>query len=336
MKAIELSQPRLDAFRAATIATPEPQRGEVLIRQRAASLNFVDVAVASGNYPGPSFPLVPVADGAGEIVALGEGVTRFAVGDRVVAHAKPRWIGGRPRPYEMTQMRGISLPGSLAEYVALPANSVVPVPAPLSVEAASTLPIAGTTAWNAIRAADVGPGSVVVLLGTGGVSIFTLQLAKAAGATVIITSSSDEKLERAKALGADHLINYRATPDWDGKVLELTGGLGADLVVETAGTATFARAVNATAPGGTLFTIGFVTGAEATVNLLPIIIKALKVVGNNTGSVSDLRDAVRAIAAARIDPVVDKVFSQDQAAEAYAHMAAGGQHFGKLAFKLDW
>ncbi|MER8914911.1 NAD(P)-dependent alcohol dehydrogenase [Mesorhizobium sp. M0761] len=336
MKAIELTAAKLDAFRATTIATPEPQRGEVLIRQRAASLNFVDVAVASGNYRVPGFPLIPVADGAGEIVALGEGVTDFAVGDRVVAHAKPRWIGGPPRPNEMTQMRGISLPGSLAEYVALPANSLVPVPARLSFEAASTLPIAATTAWNAVCAADVGPGSVVVLLGTGGVSIFTLQLAKAAGATVIITSSSDEKLGRAKALGADHLINYRATPDWDGKVLELTGGLGADLVVETAGTATFARAVNATAPGGTLFTIGFVTGAEATVDLLPIIIKALKVVGNNTGSVSDLRAAVRAIAAARIDSVVDEVFSQEQAAEAYAHMAAGGQHFGKLAFKLDW
>ncbi|TIV51643.1 alcohol dehydrogenase catalytic domain-containing protein, partial [Mesorhizobium sp.] len=146
MKAIELTQPRLDAFRAASVATPEPQRGEVLIRQRAASLNFVDVAVASGNYPGPVFPLIPVADGAGEIVALGEGVTTLAVGDRVVAHAKPRWIGGRPRPYEMRQMRGISLPGSLAEYVALPANSVAPVPAHLSFEAASTLPIAGTTA----------------------------------------------------------------------------------------------------------------------------------------------------------------------------------------------
>ncbi|RUU46199.1 NAD(P)-dependent alcohol dehydrogenase, partial [Mesorhizobium sp. M6A.T.Ce.TU.002.03.1.1] len=193
-----------------------------------------------------------------------------------------------------------------------------------------------TTAWNAIRAADVGPGSVVVLLGTGGVSILTLQLAKAAGATVVITSSSDDKLERAKALGADHLINYRTTPDWDAKVLELTDGIGADLIVETGGSATFARSINAAASGGTVFTIGFVTGTEATANLLPIIVKALKVVGNNTGSVSDLRDAARAIAAARIEPVIDRVYSQDQAAEAYAHMAAGGRHFGKLAFTLSW
>ncbi|MER8395393.1 NAD(P)-dependent alcohol dehydrogenase [Mesorhizobium sp. M1340] len=336
MKAIELTAPRLDAFRAATVPTPEPQRGEVLIRLRAASLNFVDVAIASGNYPGPSFPLIPVVDGAGEIVGIGEGVSRVAINDRVIAHAKPRWIGGRPRPYETREMRGLTLPGSLAEYVALPANAVVPMPAHLSFEAAATLPIAGTTAWNALRAADAGPGSVVVLLGTGGVSILTLQLAKAAGATVIITSSSDEKLARAKALGADHLINYRQTPDWDTKVLELTDDLGADLIVETGGSATFARSINAAAPGGTVFAIGFVTGAEATTNLLPIIIKALKVVGNNTGSVSDLRDAARAIGAAHIDPVIDTVYSQHQATEAYAHMAAGGRHFGKLAFSLSW
>lgn len=336
MKAIELTAPRLDAFRAATVPTPEPQRGEVLIRLRAASLNFVDVAIASGNYPGPSFPLIPVVDGAGEIVGIGEGVSKLAINDRVIAHAKPRWIGGRPRPYETREMRGLTLPGSLAEYVALPANAVVPMPAHLSFESAATLPIAGTTAWNALRAADAGPGSVVVLLGTGGVSILTLQLAKAAGATVIITSSSDEKLARAKALGADHLINYRETPDWDAKVLELTDGLGADLIVETGGAATFARSINAAAPGGTVFAIGFVTGAEATTNLLPIIIKALKVVGNNTGSVSDLRDAARAIGAAHIDPVIDTVYGQHQATEAYAHMAAGGRHFGKLAFSLSW
>jgi len=336
MKAIELPAAKLDAFRATTIATPEPQRGEVLIRLRAASLNFIDVAVASGNYHVPGFPLIPVADGAGEIVRIGEGVSTFAVNDRVIVHAKPRWIGGPGRAYETREMRGVTMPGSLAEYVALPANAIVPMPAHLSFEAAATLPIAATTAWNAMRAANIGPGSVVVLLGTGGVSIFALQFAKAAGATVIITSSSDEKLERARALGADHLINYRTTPDWDTAVLELTAGLGADLIVETGGSATFARSINAAAFGGTVFVIGFVTGTQAAVDLLPVIVKALKVCGNNTGSVSDLRGATRAIAAGRIAPVIDKVFSPDQVTEAYTHMAAGGQHFGKLAFSLSW
>lgn len=336
MQAIELTAARLDAFRAVDVPTPEPQRGEVLVRLRAASLNFVDVAVATGTYSGAAFPIIPVSDGAGEIAAVGEDVPSLLVNDRVVAHAKLRWIGGPPRRYESTEMRGVTAPGSLAEYVALPASAVVRMPAHLSFEAAATLPIAATTAWNAIRSAHAGPGSVVVLLGTGGVSIFALQLAKAAGATVIITSSSDDKLVRARALGADHLINYRTTPDWDTEVLRLTEGVGADLIVEVAGSATFARSVNAAAPGGTIFTVGFVTGSETGVDLLPIIIKALNIRGNNTGSVSDLRDAAQAIASHRLQPVVDQVFSQDQAAEAYARMATGGQHFGKLAFSLAW
>lgn len=336
MNAIELTTANLDAFRATTVPTPDPQRGEVLIRLRAASLNFIDVAVASGNFPGPAFPMIPVSDGAGEIADVGEGVLGLSVGDRVIAHAKPRWIGGRARQYEMTEMRGVTMPGSLAEYVALPANAVVPVPAYLSFEAAATLPIAATAAWNAIRSADIGPGSIVLLLGTGGVSIFGLQLAKACGATTIITSSSDEKLARAKALGADHLINYRTKPNWDAVVLDLTDGLGADLIVETVGSTTFARSINATAPGGTVFVIGFITGTEASVDLLPIIVKEVRVRGNNTGAVSDLHDVVRAIAAQKIDPVVDQIFTQDRAAEAYAHLAAGGRHFGKLAFQLSW
>jgi NADPH:quinone reductase-like Zn-dependent oxidoreductase len=336
MNVIELTEPRLDAFRPATLPTPEPQRGEVLLRLRAASLNYVDVAVANGSYPGPEFPIVPVSDGAGEIAALGTGVAGFAVGDRVIAHAKPRWIGGRPRAFECTEMRGVTMPGSLAEYAVLPANAVVAAPVHLSHEAAATLPIAATTAWNALRAAEVGPGSVVVLLGTGGVSIFTLQLAKASGATVIITSSSDAKLERARALGADHLVNYRMKPDWDEDVLALTAGKGADLVLETGGSATFTRSVNAAAHGGTVFTIGFVTGAETTTNLLPIIVKALKVKGNNTGSVADLRDAARAISAHGIAPVVDRIFDAGEARDAYAHLAAGGRHFGKIAISLPW
>jgi NADPH:quinone reductase-like Zn-dependent oxidoreductase len=193
------------------------------------------------------------------------------------------------------------------------------------------LPIAATTAWNAVRSASLRPGSVVVLLGTGGVSIFTLQFAKASGATVIIASSSEEKLERSHRLGADHLINYRATPAWDEEVLRLTGGRGADLVVETAGGATLSRSLNAAAVGGTVFTVGFVTGTAASIDLLPIIVKALRVVGNNTGSVADLAEAARAIAAHRIVPVVNRVFGMEETSAAYAELSAGGRHFGKLA-----
>ena len=190
---------------------------------------------------------------------------------------------------------------------------------------------AATTAWRALRAANVRPGSVVTLIGTGGVSIFALQLAKAAGATVIITSSSDEKLERAKALGADHTINYRTTPAWDEAVLEITGGNGADLVVETGGTQTFGRSINAAAVGATVFVIGFVTGATASADLMAIMTRAVNVQGNNTGAVSDLRDVVRAIAASKLVPVIDKTFGLDEVPQAYDYLAHGGQHFGKIA-----
>ncbi|MDP3817006.1 NAD(P)-dependent alcohol dehydrogenase [Pseudomonas sp.] len=331
MKAIELTAHSLTAFRRTELPDAKASHGEVLVRLRAATLNFADVAVATGAFPGATFPMIPVADGAGEVVALGEGVSGLAIGERVIPHFMPNWQGGAMTPRNVAAMRGITLPGSLAEYVAVPATSLVALPAHLDFVQGAALPIAATTAWNAVRSAQLRPGSVVVLLGTGGVSIFALQFAKASGATVILASSSDEKLERARQLGADQLINYRATPAWDEEVLKLTEGRGADLVVETVGGATFARALNAAAMGGTVFTVGFVSGTAASIDLLPIIVKALRIVGNSTGSVADLAEAARAITAHRIVPVVDRVFSIDDTRAAYAELSAGGRHFGKLA-----
>lgn len=335
MKAIQLTAPSLTAFRPTELPDPKAGPGEVLVRLRAASLNFLDVAIATGNFPGPAFPMVPVADGAGEVAALGEGVEatglNLAVGDRVIPHFMPNWQGGGITPRNVAAMRGVTLPGSLADYVVVPAISLVALPAHLDFVQGAALPIAGTTAWNAVRSATLRPGSVVVLLGTGGVSIFALQFAKASGATVIIASSSDEKLERARQLGADHLINYRATPAWDEQVLKLTKGRGADLVVETVGGASFTRSINAAAMGGTIFTVGFVGGTAASIDLLPIIVKALRIVGNNTGSVANLAEATRAIAAHRIVPVIDRVFDIADTAAAYAELSTGGRHFGKIA-----
>jgi len=331
MKAIELTAPALTAFRRTELPDPRAGRAEVLVRLRAATLNYVDVAVATGHFPVPRLPMVPVADGAGEVVALGEGVTGVSAGDRVIPHFMPHWQGGMIDPPAVAAMRGITLPGSLAEYVVVPAASLVALPAHLDFVHGAALPIAATTAWNAVRSAQVRPGSVAVLLGTGGVSIFALQFAKACGATVILASSSDEKLERARLLGADHLINYRAMPAWDKQVLKLTDGRGADLVVETVGGATIARSINAAAMGATVFTVGFVTGTLSSVDLLPVIVKALRIIGNNTGSVADLAEATRAIAAHRIVPVIDRVFGIDETSAAYAELSAGGRHFGKLA-----
>lgn len=331
MQALQLTAPSLTAFRRTEQPDPKPGRGDVLVRLRAATLNFLDVAIATGNFPGLSFPMVPVADGAGEVAALGEGVDNVALGDRVIPHFMPHWQGGAITPRHVAAMRGVTLPGSLADYVAVPATSLVALPAHLDFVQGAALPIAATTAWNAMRSAQVRPGSVVVLLGTGGVSIFALQFAKASGATVILASSSDEKLERARQIGADHLINYCTTPDWDAEVLKLTDGRGADLVVETVGAATITRSLNAAAVGGTVFMVGFVGGTASSIDLLTIIVKALRIVGNNTGSVADLAEAAKAVAAHRIVPVIDRVFDIADTAAAYAELSAGGRHFGKLA-----
>jgi NADPH:quinone reductase-like Zn-dependent oxidoreductase len=331
MKAIELTAPSLDAFRPAVLPDPTPGPGEILVRLRAATLNYLDIAVATGNFPVPAFPMIPVADGAGEVAAVGANVTAFKAGDRVIPHFMPRWQGGPISPSNVAAMRGISLPGSLAEYVVIPESGLVTLPSHLDFAQGAALPVAGTTAWNAVRSAQLRPGSTVVILGTGGVSIFALQFAKASGATVIATSSSDEKLERAKQLGADLLINYRSTPQWDDEVLRLTDGRGADLVVDTVGEATFARSLKAAAFGGTVFTVGFLTGVTASIDLFSIIGKALKVVGNNTGSVADLAEAARAITAQGIVPVLDQIFDFGETSLAYSKLAAGGQHFGKIA-----
>jgi len=330
MYAIQLVEPSLSSFRRTSLPDPEPGPGDVLIRLRAAALNYIDVAVATGSFPGATLPMVPVADGAGEVVALGAGVTNVARGDRVIPHFMPGWIDGPMRPERIAAMRGITLPGSLSEYVVVPAHSVVRLPSHLDFVQGATLPIAATTAWNAVRSASVRPGSTVVILGTGGVSLFALQFAKASGATVILISSSDAKLERGRALGADHLVNYRARPDWDAAVLALTNGRGADLVVETVGDATFERSLHAAAMGGTVFTVGFLSGAATSINLFSIIGKALRVVGNSTGSVADLAEAVRAIEANGIVPVVDRTFGIDEASAAY-RTVADGAHVGKVA-----
>ena len=334
MYAIQLVEPSLSSFRRTSLPDPEPGPGDVLIRLRAAALNYIDVAVATGSFPGATLPMVPVADGAGEVVALGAGVTAdvtdIALGDRVIPHFMPGWLDGPMRPEKIAAMRGITLPGSLSEYVVVPARSVVRLPSHLDFVQGATLPIAATTAWNAVRSASVRPGSTVVILGTGGVSLFALQFAKASGATVILISSSDAKLERGRALGADHLVNYRARPDWDAAVLALTHGRGADLVVETVGDATFERSLHAAAMGGTVFTVGFLSGVTTSINLFSIIGKALRVVGNSTGSVADLAEAVRAIEANGIVPEVDRTFGIDETAAAY-RTVAGGTHVGKVA-----
>ena len=333
MKVIELTAPRLDAFHPATYADPTPGPGEVLVRLKAASLNFLDIAVATGKYPLDHFPIIPVTDGAGEIAALGSAVTGWQVGDRVIPHFIPYWQDGRIPTAGGGPRRGIDLPGSLAEFVAVPAHSLVRTPAHLSDAEAATLPIAATTAWRAVRAAALGPHKTALLLGTGGVSLFALQFAKAHGARVIITSSSDEKLERARKLGADEVINYKSSSQWAEEVLRLTDGKGVDLVLETGGAATFPQSIQAAGLDSTIFIIGFLSGTEPTISVVPIMERRIRLQGNNTGPVADLAHAAAAMALHDITPVLDTTFPMDDAAAAYKHVA-GGDHFGKVAITI--
>jgi NADPH:quinone reductase-like Zn-dependent oxidoreductase len=316
----------------APIPTPEPE--EVLIRLHAASLNYLDLMVAWGRLGSGITPFIPGTDGAGEIVGIGHRVEGWAVGDRVIPGLMVDWVDGTLTSAAAKRVRGVTMPGSLAEYAAVPATSLVQIPDQLSFAQAATLPIAATTAWNAIVTGRVRPGSTVMLLGTGGVSLFALQFAKAAGARVIISSSSDEKLERARRLGADVTINYLSAPAWDDVVLAATDGTGADLVVETIGATTFARSLNAAAIAGTIFVVGFIGGMELSIPVLPINLKTLTIVGNNTGSTANLGDAVRAVATAGIEPVIDRTFRFEGALDGYRFLERAA-HFGKVVIDLD-
>lgn len=335
MKTIEIASPSLDAL--TFVERPEPAApgtGRIHVRMKAGSLNFVDLAVAFGQYPGAPYPNVALCDGAGEVVAVGADVWQVAVGDRVAVHVKPRWIAGQPTAELANAMRGATLPGSLAEIVDIDAASVVKAPDHLNWEEIGALPICAMTAWRALETGGIGPGTTVAILGTGGVSIFALQLAKARGARVLITSSSDEKLDRARALGADATFNYRSNADWDQFALAQTANEGVDLVIDPVGGNGFGKSLSAVRHGGTVSLIGFLGGGAAT-DLLPAIFKEIRIQGANGGSVADLNKAVEAISSTGIRPVIDRVFGVRDLKSAYEFMASGS-HFGKISVQFDW
>ncbi len=335
MRAVEAAAFGLDALRLVERPVPRPGPGEVLLRVRAASLNYRDLVILKGVYrPDLPLPYVPASDGCGEVVAVGEGVTRFRVGDRAVPTYTQGWIDGLPTP-EMRSQRtlGAPLAGLLQDYVVVPAEDAVAAPGHLTDEDVATLPIAALTAWSVLQEGSVKPGDWMLVEGTGGVAVFALQLAKLAGARVVALSSSDEKLARARELGADATINYRTTPEWAGPVREATGGRGVDIVVETGGAATLPQALAAVAFGGFVGVVGFVGGFEATVDVRRLLGPIVRVQGIAVGSRSRFEAMNRAIAAHGLRPVVDSTFPLEAAAEAFALMERGG-HFGKIAVSL--
>lgn len=315
---------------------PTPGRGQVVVDVQACSFNYRDFLMVAGLYnPKQALPLIPLSDGAGVVSAIGADVRNVQVGDRVMGTFFRDWIG-RPVPPRSTLKlaRGGPLDGMLAERVCLDEREVVRAPPHLSAVEAATLPCAGLTAWSAlVEQGHVGPHDTVVVQGTGGVALFAVQLAAVAGARVIVTSSSDAKLERARALGATDGINYRSEPEWGKKVVELTGGEGATQIVELGGAETLAQSLRAIRPGGTVHLIGVLSGVQVPLNVLPIVMQNVRLQGVLVGPRQDFERMNAAIALHGLRPVVDRVIDFDDAGPALEGFGRGG-HFGKVCVKV--
>lgn len=336
MRAWELSGGfGLEHLRATQRPDPAPGPGEVKIRLRAASLNYRDLLIIQGVYnPRLAFPLIPVSDGCGEVVAIGEGVRGLSLGEMVIPLFHQAWQGGPPSLERLSQSLGSPLDGVMADYRLFRAEGLVKAPSHLTAEEAATLPCAGVTAWTALMTEGrLAAGETVVIQGTGGVSVFALQFAKLAGARVIVTSSSNEKLERARALGADHLINYRETPDWARPVRALTNGRGADHIVEVGGAGTLDQSLKAIRIGGFISVIGVLAGAEKALSLPRILMQHVHMQGITVGSRDDFEAMARAMSQAKLRPVVDRVFPFEALKQALEHLAQG-KHFGKIALSF--
>jgi NADPH:quinone reductase-like Zn-dependent oxidoreductase len=323
-----------ESLKCEDLPSPEPGYGQVRVRLRAASLNFRDLMMSKGIYnPKLKLPLIPLSDGAGEVAAVGEGVSRFRVGDRVVSAFMPGWVDGPPTEAKTRSALGGEVDGVLAEEYVLPETGLLPIPAHLSFEEAATLPCAALTAWNAlVETGGIRPGDSVLVQGTGGVSIFALQFARLAGARVIATSSSDAKLARVRDMGASDGINYKTTPGWDKRVRELTGGQGIDLIVEVGGAGTLPLSTRAIKLGGYIALIGVLTGAGE-FNPIPLLMKNIRLQGIFVGSVSMFESMLKAIEVSQLRPVIDRVFPFDQAIEALKYLESGA-HFGKVVIAI--
>ncbi|RZV35472.1 MAG: NAD(P)-dependent alcohol dehydrogenase [Sphingomonadaceae bacterium] len=336
MKAIRTGETpsTLDALELVDLDdAPAPARGEITVRLRASSLNYHDYAVVKGMIP-TAPGRIPMSDGAGEVIAIGDGVTEYAVGDMVVSTFFPDWLDGAPPTTAFTRVPGDGIDGYARESVTAPTHWFTRAPAGYSAAQAATLTCAGLTAWRALFVDyALKPGDTVLVQGTGGVSIFALQLAKAAGANVIATSSSDEKLERVKALGADHVINYKQVEAWGPKALEITGGRGVDCVVEVGGPGTLDQSMLAARIGGHIALIGVLTGIAGPVQTALLFSKNLTVQGLTVGSRAMQIDMIAAIEANGLEPVISDHFALADLADAFRHQEAN-RHFGKICVDI--
>ena len=335
MRVWQISSFGVDSLEFVERPTPTPEAGEVLVKVRAISFNYRDLMVVKGLYnPKLKLPRVPVSDGAGEVVAVGDGVTAWKPGDRVAAIFMQNWLDGPPTADKTRGALGGDIDGMLAEYVVLKATGLVAIPEHLSFQEAATLPCAAVTAWNALSVGDLKPGQTVLIQGTGGVSIFALQLARLRGARVIGISSSDEKLERAYSLGLDAGLNYKESPEWDRWALDETAGQGVDLVIEVGGQATLPRSLRALRIGGAIAQVGVLTAAvePAAFPVASVLHKQVRLQGIYVGSRKDFEDLNKAITLTQLRPVGEN-FHWSQAREALARMEEAS-HFGKLVLTV--
>jgi NADPH:quinone reductase-like Zn-dependent oxidoreductase len=334
MKAYEVRQFGIENLAPVERDEPQAAAGEVVVKFHAASLNYRDLMFVKGTYnPRAKLPAVPLSDGAGEVVAVGEKVTKWKVGDRVCPIFVQSWLDGLPSTQKNRSSLGAGdLAGVLREYGAFNEDGLVKIPEHLSFEEAATLPCAAVTAWHAlVSSGNLKAGETVLTLGTGGVSVFALQFAKMHGARVIITSSSDEKLERARRLGADETINYKTSPDWDKEVFSLTKKSGVDHVIEVGGTGTLSKSLNSVRVGGQVDLIGVLaTGGDF--NPLSVLMKGVRLQGVFVGSRRMFEDMNRAIELNQLKPVIDKTFAFEEVREALRYMESGS-HFGKIVVK---
>lgn len=324
----------LDELRVREEADPQPQRGEVLVRVHAVSLNFRDLAMLRGRYPRKCVPgLIPVSDAAGEIAAIGEGVEAFKVGDRVIGAFHPRWFGGEMPSTIARDSYGAESDGWLCELKAVSQEAVVRLPDALSYEEGCTLPCAGLTAWTALTGpTPIRAGHTVLVQGSGGVSVFALQLARSVGAAVIATTSSAAKAEQLRALGAAQVVNYVDDPQWGKAVRALTGGRGADRVVEVGGPGTIAQSLRAVALGGEIASIGFLSTENPGIDFFQLKTSGASFRNITVGDRAGLLELNRAVAATGLKPIVDRIFAFDEAREAFSHLETGA-HLGKIVIR---
>ena len=323
----------MEHLRLAERPAPRPGPGQVLLRMKAASLNYRDLLVPFRGYGAHTgeLPLVPVSDGVGEVMEVGAGVTRVRVGDRVCPCFRQGWIDGPPEPWHAPL--GGPIDGTMAELMCLPAEGVVKVPAHLSDEEAATLPCAALTAWSALMVYDhLEPGARVLVQGTGGVALFALQFAKLAGCHVSVISSSDQKIAKAKALGADAAINYVKTPEWYRATREITGDRGFDHIVELGGEKTLPQSLMCVRPGGMISIIGVLSGGNMSAQLGRIVMKQVRMKGIGVGHRHAFEAMTRAIEQHKVKPVIDKVFKFEELKEAMAYLKSGA-HFGKICIR---